>query len=80
MIAESAWAYARENSYKQQLRQCYNDINNNSGFVKSANNYAINIQERFEESKMYANFVESLGLELDIEIIIITLSLYTHIK
>ncbi len=67
LIAESAWAYAREDSFKNQLRKCYDDINNNTGFVASASEYATNIQERFEESKMYANFIESLGLELDVE-------------
>jgi len=67
LIRESGWAYAREDSYKEQLRQCYNDVTNNTGHVADACEYASALHERFEESKMYAQFVEAMGLQIDHE-------------
>lgn len=67
LIEESGWAYARETSYKEKLRQCYNDIKSNTGHVANAQQYAEDLHERFEASKMYETFVNALGLDLDVE-------------
>lgn len=65
LIKESAWAYARETSYKENLRKCYNDIK--SGETTAATEYADTLKERFSPDKMYAKFIESMGLEIDTE-------------
>ena len=67
LIEESGWAHAREQSYKENMRQCYNDIKSNSGHVAKASTYASDLRERFEESKMYEKFVNALGLNIDEE-------------
>ncbi len=67
IIEESGWANAREQSYKENIRQCYEDIQNNAGHVAAAETYASEIHERFEQSKMYDKFVSALGLEIDTE-------------
>lgn len=65
LIEESGWANAREQSYKENLRQCYDDIKNNTGHVANAEKYATELHERFEQSTMYEKFVSALGLETD---------------
>ena len=65
IIKESGWAYAREESFKQNLRQCYNDTNDNTGTAAAATAYANELKERFSQEKMYAEFVNALGLEVD---------------
>jgi glycosyltransferase involved in cell wall biosynthesis len=65
LIEESGWANAREHSYKENIRQCYEDIQNNAGHVAAADKYAVETRERFEQSKMYDKFVSALGLEID---------------
>jgi len=59
---DSMWAYPREQSAKEQMRQCYEDIttaNKNSHALKSRE-YAIEVHERFAEEKMLEKFVESV--------------------
>ena len=65
LIGESGWAHAREVSYKENIRQCYEDLQSNSGHVAKAEVYATELHERFEESKMYEKFVSALGLDLE---------------
>ena len=67
LIAESGWANAREQSYKEKMRQCLEDISNNTGLAAEAATYATELHERFEQSKMYDEFVNALGLEIDAE-------------
>jgi len=67
LIEESGWANAREQSYKEKMRQCLEDISNNTGFVAEAATYATELHERFEQSKMYDEFVNALGIEIDAE-------------
>jgi glycosyltransferase involved in cell wall biosynthesis len=64
IVADSMWAYAREEGTKSKMRQCYDDIVENSGYVAASCEYATELMERFEESKMYEQFV-SLVLPLD---------------
>ena len=67
LIEESGWAYARETSYKNQLRKCYEDIQNNSGLVASAEDYANSLHERFSQEVLYEQFIEALNLNIDHE-------------
>jgi len=64
IVADSMWAYAREEGTKSKMRQCYDDIVENSGYVAASCEYASELMERFEESKMYEQFA-SLVLPLD---------------
>ena len=67
LIAESAWSYAREHSFKNKMRECYNDIKSNSGHVAKSESYANDLHERFEISKMYEKFIDAMGVEIDAE-------------
>ena len=67
LIEESGWANAREQSYKEKMRQCLEDISNNTGLAAEAATYATELHERFEQSKMYDEFVNALGIEIDAE-------------
>ena len=60
---ESMWSFARENSAKQQMRNCLNDIKN--GNLDSVCEYANELNERFSEEKMYKMFVDSILATLD---------------
>ena len=56
--AGSMWAYPRRNSAKEKMRECYNDIT--SGVELNTCKYALELQDRFSEEKLYADFVNSL--------------------
>ena len=64
LIADSMWAFPREISAKEMMRQCYVDINeeNENTHASNAANYATTLRERFSEEKMYAQFVEAMGI------------------
>ena len=57
IIKESMWAYAREVSAKEKLRECYDDIQKNKGLVKKSAKIAQALEERFSKEKMYERFV-----------------------
>ena len=61
IVKESMWAYARENSAKEKMRECLNDAKNNS--LEKYCEYASELMERFEDSKMYAEFVGAMDVE-----------------
>jgi glycosyltransferase involved in cell wall biosynthesis len=56
--ADSKWAYAREGSAKKQMRQCYEDVINNN--IERAAAHADFLNEKFNEEKLYAQFVDSI--------------------
>ena len=62
LIAESAWAYAREQSAKEAMRQCYEDITNNieDSIAHKAQEYATILSDRYTEQKMYAKFISCI--------------------
>lgn len=64
IIRESMWAFPREISAKEMMRQCYNDIIQSTEDTHATNacNYAEELKERFSEEKMYAQFVEAMGI------------------
>jgi len=57
LIKESMWAYPREHSAKQQMRQCYSDIKKSQ---KTALKLAKRIKKDFTEEKLYAKFVSAI--------------------
>ncbi len=59
LIKESMWAYPREASAKQNLRQCLNDYKEKKN--EDVCEYALELRERFSEEKMYAKFVEEVS-------------------
>jgi len=52
IVEDSMWAYAREGSAKQQMRECYKQTTAERDLT-----YAQNLSERFSEEKMYEKFV-----------------------
>ena len=56
--ADSKWAYARENSAKKQMRQCYEDVTNNN--IESVTAHINFLNDKFDEEKLYAQFVDSV--------------------
>ena len=69
LIAESMWAFPREQSAKQKMRQCYEDIINNTDdtFATNASEYAIQLCDRFSAEKMYADFCDGIVPEKEIQ-------------
>ena len=69
LIAESMWAYPREQSAKQKMRQCYEDITNNTEntFATNACEYAVQLCDRFSADKMYADFCDSIIPEAEVQ-------------
>ena len=68
----SMWAYARESSAKEKMRECYNDIM--SGDKVASCEYALELHERFSEEKLYADFVnsiESVSANQDSQVIVL---------
>ncbi len=56
LIKEAKWAYPREVSAKEKMRECYNNIV--SADNKKACEYAVELKNRFSADKMYAKFTE----------------------
>ncbi len=54
---DSMWSFAREDSARNQMRKCYEDVS--AGNV-TACEYATELSERFEENKLYDQFVDSV--------------------
>ena len=67
IVEESMWAYAREQSAKEKMRLCHNDVVNSVGIAADACNYAQVLQERFKESAVYEKFIKELGLQAEAE-------------
>jgi len=61
LIKESMWAYPRENSAKESMRKCLDDIKSNT-CQDAAKKYAIELRERFNEEKMYKEFINAMGI------------------
>ena len=68
LIEESMWAYAREQSAKEQMRQCYTDITENvtDSIAGNSCEYALELCERFSAENMYGQFVAALGVEEEV--------------
>lgn len=60
LVEQSMWCYPREVGAKEKMRECYNDIVENKGFVSKSCEYAQALSERFSEEKMYSEFVSQV--------------------
>ena len=62
IVKESGWANAREQSTKEQMRNCYNDIINNNKDSVAANSCkrATELSEQFSAENMYKQFVDAV--------------------
>jgi len=67
ITAESMWAFPREQSAKEQLRRCYEDVRGNKGVASRAKKYAKALTKRFSEEAMYEKFVAKVGIIVDLE-------------
>ncbi len=56
--AGSMWAFPRKQSARDKMRECYNDII--AGNNDAPCEYAMKLQDRFTEDKLYADFVNSI--------------------
>tara|TARA_R110000787_G_scaffold10338_3_gene35143 strand:- start:362 stop:1603 length:1242 start_codon:yes stop_codon:yes gene_type:complete len=63
ILETSGWAYARETSYKQKLRECYTDLQSGPESVEAAQKYAEQVTARFDEQKMYDEFIDAIDAE-----------------
>lgn len=61
ILRNSMWAYARETSAKEKMRACYNDAK--EGKLDEYQQYAEALKERFNESKMYEQFIAAMDVE-----------------
>ena len=59
ILKESGWSYARPHSVKQQMRNCYNDITNNTEGTIAAKSCerALQLKQDFSTENMYQEFV-----------------------
>ena len=62
VIKESMWSYAREQSAKKKMRECYEDFSgeNKEELLNKTCAHAKYLCENFNEDKMYNLFVESV--------------------
>ena len=62
LIKESMWAYAREQSAKERMRDCYNDVKNQNADSVALNScaFAEAVQERFSQEKQYGAMVDAV--------------------
>lgn len=62
IVKGSQWCYAREKSAKHMLRQCYKDFTGPSAEELRAGTmgYAEHLKEKFNEQKLYAQFVKAI--------------------
>ena len=66
LTQESMWAYPREHSAKQQMRQCYANIEKSK---KVSKKLATRLKKEFKKEDMYAKMVAALidESEFDVE-------------
>ena len=62
LIKESMWAFPREQSAKEKMRQCYEDIINDTegSIAASSDEYATFLAENFSAERMYNEFVDCI--------------------
>ena len=71
LIKESGWCYPREQSAKEQMRQCYNDIlrlekdpkDIEDNIAALAGQHAEYLKDAFSEARMYSKFISAMGVE-----------------
>ena len=58
---DSMWAYAREDSAKEQMRACFQQTTGDADTTLRLNDYAESLQGRFSEQAMYDRFAEAIN-------------------
>tara|TARA_R110000868_G_scaffold119852_5_gene317961 strand:- start:3002 stop:4252 length:1251 start_codon:yes stop_codon:yes gene_type:complete len=61
LTEDSMWAYPRKQSAQKQMRMCFDDIKTSQN--KEAEEYAINLKERFSEENLYKDFINAMGID-----------------
>ena len=68
IVKESMWAYAREQSAKEKMRECYEDVisKKEGSFASLSHEYAQELRERFSKEKMYSKemFFDALNIRI----------------
>jgi len=59
IVKESMWAYAREHSVKQKMRECHEDIIESRDPYKTKE-YIKELTDRFSETKLYEQFISHI--------------------
>ena len=59
IMKDSMWAYPREQSAKEKMRECYLQLTEGTG-TDATESYAKELHERFSEEKMYSKFCDIL--------------------
>ena len=69
LIKESMWAYPREQSSKEKMRQCYEDVTSKTDGSIAAQSceYALELKDRFAPEKLYAQFVNCIVPEEELK-------------
>ena len=57
LVEDSMWAFPRESSAKKKMRECYENLSDNTGFIATSSEYANVLAARFDASTQYAEFV-----------------------
>lgn len=76
LIKESGWCYPREQSAKEKMRQCYQDIlriekepkDTENNVAALAGSHMTYLRENFTEEAMYAKFVSAMGVEENFDV------------
>ena len=70
LIKESGWCYPREESAKRAMRQCYEDIQKDAPDTPASNSciHADFLKNKFSEEKMYAQFIDAMGVETEFDV------------
>jgi len=63
LIKDSMWAVPREESAKINMRECLKDIQ--TGNTKYVEKHVADLKERFSEEKMYAAFIDGMGIDME---------------
>ena len=56
IIQESMWAFPRQVSAKEKMRECYEDVTNGAGHAAAAPEYSTQLLTRFSDENMYDQF------------------------
>ena len=65
LVKESMWSFAREDSTRRQLRQCYEDLTSDKKeeVLNNAQDYALALRERFSPENQYSKFVKGVLMQ-----------------
>ena len=68
IVKDAMWSNPREQSAREQMRRCYNDIVENK--TSYATEYAEQLKQRFSPEKMYEKFVNLIETQAPSECVV----------